>query len=53
MKGKMDFDEALKQFNQDKRSFIAIKALKIFCDTKDEKTALEALKILERVAQLF
>lgn len=53
MKGKMDFDEAVKQCEKDVVKFIRIEALKIFCSTEDAKTALEALKILERTAQPF
>lgn len=40
------------RFNANEKSFICGETLKIFFQTKNEETALRALELLERAAQL-
>lgn len=44
---------AIDRFNTDKQNFICTEALKIFCQTKDDDTALRALELLTEAAQPF
>lgn len=47
------FEEMVVRFNKDERTFICTEALRVFYQTEDGKTALEALKLLESAAQPF
>ena len=46
------FEEMTARFNNDQGTFICTEALKIFHKAENEEIALEALRILERAAQL-
>lgn len=48
-----EIEEVVDRFNTDKQNFICTEALKIFCQTKDDDTALRALELLTEAAQPF
>ncbi len=53
MEEEKSLEELIERFNNDEQAFIKTEALKILYATRDEKTALKALELLERAAQPF
>lgn len=50
---KENFEEILERFNDNPKNFIYLEALKLFYESMDYVVKIEALKLLEKTAQLF
>lgn len=48
-----DFEEVAERFDRDWQKFIITEVLRLFCQTENDNTKLEALKLTRKICQCF